>query len=200
MSLCSVEFEHGVSEFDKSGLVALPSKNIKPLRVKSSPVQFECTVRDILVFGNEPGSSNLVICDVLEIHVNENIMTKEKIRIDSGEINTVGRLGRSDYVKVDLSNIFTMYQNVKNPIIGFDKLPRHVLQSRLLSARDLAELASCEKLPGSEEVQVFINKNPQYQKADLPELHKAALLLIKENKKEEALLCLSIPDLRSGKI
>lgn len=64
MSLCSVAFPYGTSEFEKSGLKMLPSELVKAPRVADSPVQFECTVDNIIEFGKQEGAANLVVCSI----------------------------------------------------------------------------------------------------------------------------------------
>lgn len=200
MSLCSVDFDRGISEFKKAGFGIIKSDLIQSPRVKESPVQFECTVRDILVFGNTPGAANLVICDVLKIHIKKNKMMDNKIRIDDRKLNTVGRLGRSNYVDVNDSNVFEMYQNTKTPIIGFDLLPSSVLKSTTLLAKDLADLASNTALPNKQDFNKYTEANPELISLSKNEWHIRTKKLLTEGKKEEALLCALMPDFLNGKI
>lgn len=196
MSLCSVAFDHGVSEFEKSGLTGLESEMIRPKRVAESPVQFECTVKDILVYGKHTGAANVVLCEVKIIHVRPGVMMEDKLRIDPWRLESVGRLGRSYYVNVKGDVIFDMYQPVKPVCIGYDALPASARNSTVLSARDLAELASETQLPTEKEVRDFVNRFAISETHDTPALHRIARSLLEEQKKHQALLCVMIPEFK----
>ncbi|HMT30246.1 MAG TPA: flavin reductase family protein, partial [Bacteroidia bacterium] len=64
-SLSSCEYPKGVSEFEKAGFTPLASELVKPFRVKESPVQFECKVKQVIETGHEGGAGNLIICEIL---------------------------------------------------------------------------------------------------------------------------------------
>jgi len=193
MSLCSVAYRHGTSEFKKAGLSELKSDLVSSSRVKESPVQFECTVRDILELGKHPGAANLVLCDVVKIHINKAVMNTEKPRIDPWSLKTIGRLGRSYYVSVEGDNIFEMYQAVKPDCLGFDGLPDSVRHSSVLTGSEIATLASCYTLPGKEDVLDFCNKENIVPGLTPEEYHLKAKQLLSDNKKQDALYCVMIP-------
>jgi flavin reductase (DIM6/NTAB) family NADH-FMN oxidoreductase RutF len=67
------EYADGVDEFVKSGLTPVASEVVKPYRVKESPVQFECKVTQIIPLGTEGGAGNLVLYEVLRIHIDESV-------------------------------------------------------------------------------------------------------------------------------
>lgn len=96
-NLSSTEFPKGVNEFLEAGFTMLPSEKIRPFRVKESPVQFECKVRQVVETGDKGGAANLVICEILLIHIDDNILD-EKGMIDPNKIRLVGRLGGDHYV------------------------------------------------------------------------------------------------------
>ena len=96
MSLSSCEYPEGTNEFIKAGFTQVPSQNIKPFRVAESPVQFECKVNQIISLGNDGGAGNLVICEVLKIHINENVLDKNG-NIDQNKIDLVSRMGGNWY-------------------------------------------------------------------------------------------------------
>jgi flavin reductase (DIM6/NTAB) family NADH-FMN oxidoreductase RutF len=73
-SLSSTEYPLGTNEFLKSGLTAVPSDIVKPFRVAESPVQFECKVNEIISLGTEGGAGNLIICEVVKIHISEAVL------------------------------------------------------------------------------------------------------------------------------
>ncbi|RUA28096.1 MAG: flavin reductase family protein, partial [Bacteroidetes bacterium] len=67
MSLSSADYPKGVNEFEKAGFTPIPSDDIRPFRVKESPVQFECKVQQVIETGTEGGAGNLVICHITKI-------------------------------------------------------------------------------------------------------------------------------------
>ena len=92
ISLASTEYADGVDEFLKSGLTPIASEVVKPFRVKESPVQFECKVTQIIPLGTEGGAGNLVLCEVVRIHIDESVLDKNGA-IDQHKIDLVSRLG-----------------------------------------------------------------------------------------------------------
>ena len=101
----SADFPKGVNEFEMVGFTMEPSDLIRPFRVKESPVQFECKVLQVIETGYENAAGNLVICEILRIHVNAGILV-EKGRIDQHKIGLVGRLGGNYYVRASGSALF----------------------------------------------------------------------------------------------
>ena len=97
MSLSSTEYPVGVNEFLKSGLTAIPGVRVKPFRVKESPLQFECKVREVIETGGQAGSANLVVCEIVYVHVDESILDVNGL-IDQTKIDLVGRMGGNYYV------------------------------------------------------------------------------------------------------
>ncbi len=153
-SLSSTEYPKGENEFIKAGLTALPSEKIKPFRVKESPVQFECKVRDIIETGKSGSAGNLVICDVLLIHASEDILD-EKNKIDPLGIDLVGRLGGDYYVKASGDAVFKVEKPLQKMGIGIDKLPENIRFSKYLSGNDLGKLGNIETLPSKENIESF---------------------------------------------
>lgn len=151
MSLSSADYAKGVNEFEKAGLTAIPSESIKPFRVKESPVQFECTVKQVIETGTEGGAGNLVICHVNKIHVNNEVLDA-KGNIDAELIDLVGRMGGSDYVRTKEA-LFTIPKPLKGIGIGVDALPKHIRESEFLTGMELSRLASFERLPSKEEIE-----------------------------------------------
>lgn len=146
MALASIEYPEDVSEFDKSGLTPIASDMVKPFRVKESPVQMECKVKEIMPLGTEGGAGHLIICDIVRIHLNENILN-EQGRIDPHKADLMGRMGRAWYVRASGANVFPIVQSPKDIAIGFDRLPDDIKRSTILTGNDLAELAGVTVLP-----------------------------------------------------
>jgi flavin reductase (DIM6/NTAB) family NADH-FMN oxidoreductase RutF len=120
MSLSSTEYPDGVNEFIKSGLTMLPSDMIKPYRVAESPVQFECKVNEIIALGNQGGAGNLIICEVVKIHVSENVLDDNGM-IDQQKIDLVARLGGNWYTRAN-KGLFEV-ETFSNARIGVDAIP-----------------------------------------------------------------------------
>lgn len=150
MSLSSADYPRGVSEFKKAGLTPIPSETIKPFRVKESPVQFECTVKEVVELGAEGGAGNLVICHINRIHISDDILT-ENGKIDSEKLRIIGRMGGDDYVKAFGESLFQIPKPLSTIGVGIDALPEPIRASKHLTGNELAQLGSVEKLPDFEE-------------------------------------------------
>ena len=146
MSLAGVDYPEDVSEFDKAGLTPIESELVKPFRVKESPVQFECRVQNIIPLGEEGGAGHLIICHVVRIHIDENILD-EKGSIDPHKIDLMGRMGRAFYVRASGSNVFPIMRPAETLVIGMDGLPDYIRRSTVLTGNDLAQLAGVTDIP-----------------------------------------------------
>jgi flavin reductase (DIM6/NTAB) family NADH-FMN oxidoreductase RutF len=156
VNLASTEYPKGVNEFIKAGFTPIASENIKPFRVKESPVQLECKVRQIIETGDQGGSGNLVICDLLLIHLNAAILD-ENGRIDPNKIDLVGRMGGGFYCRASGNAVFEVEKPLIKLGIGIDNLPEKIRNSKILSGNDLGKLGNVENLPDSGEIEQFRN-------------------------------------------
>ena len=145
MSLSSTEYGKGVNEFEKAGLTPLTSQTIKPPRVAESPVQFECRVNEVISLGTEGGAGNLVICEVLKMHINEAVLDADG-KIDPVKLDAVSRMGGNWYSRAK-QGMFEVPKPLSRLGIGFDQLPEAIRTSKLLTGNDLAMLANVEVLP-----------------------------------------------------
>ena len=150
-SLASVEFPAGVNEFVKTGFTPHPSVLIKPFRVAESPVQFECNVVEVKSMGNEGGAANLVICEILLMHINEKILDEQQ-HIDPDKIDLVARMGDEYYCRASGSAVFEVPRPKSKPAIGIDQLPEAVRNSKVLSGNNLGMLGNAEHFPTAEEL------------------------------------------------
>ncbi len=153
-SLASTEYPAGVDEFLKAGFTKIPSETIRPFRVKESPVQMECRVRDIIETGSGGGAANLIICDIQVIHISEEILGDDGM-VDQHKIRLVGRLGKDFYVKAFGEALFEVEKPLQKMGIGIDALPEKIRTSRILTGNDLGQLGNVENLPGDEELKAF---------------------------------------------
>lgn len=154
MSLSSSPYAAGVDEFIKSGLTPIPSETIQPFRVKESPVQFECKVNDIIELGQNGGAGNLVICEVLRIHINEKVLD-EKGMIDQHKIDLVSRMGGNWYCRADKNSMFEIQKPMTTLGIGVDQIPLEIRNSKVLSGNDLGLLGSIETFPTAQEIKDY---------------------------------------------
>jgi flavin reductase (DIM6/NTAB) family NADH-FMN oxidoreductase RutF len=96
---CATELPPDRSEFEWSGLTQVPALRVRAPRVLESPVNIECTLRQILTFGEGPGAGNAVFGDVRVVHVDDGLLDAHG-RIDPNRLHTVGRLGGKGYCTV----------------------------------------------------------------------------------------------------
>lgn len=146
MALCSIDYPHEVSEFEKAGFTPIASELVRPFRVQESPVQMECKVRDIISLGEGGGAGNLIVCEVLRMHINEAVLDEQQ-RIDPDKIDLMARMGRAYYCRASGNAIHQIYQPFDKIGIGFDQLPPQIRHSRILTGNHLAQLAAFTQLP-----------------------------------------------------
>lgn len=157
MSLSSTEYPEGVNEFLKSGLTMLPSEVVKPFRVAESPVQFECKVNQIISLGTEGGAGNLIICEVVKLHIDESFLD-ENGNIDQYKIDLVSRMGGNWYSRAN-QGLFEIPKPLTTLGIGVDNIPEFIKESPIFSGNDLGMLGNVESLPTTEEINIFVKEN-----------------------------------------
>ena len=145
-SLASCEFPHKMDEFIKAGFTKEPATLVKPPMVRESKIKFECYVREIKSLGQEGGAGNLVICEIVRMHIDDSILDEKK-EIDQRRIHHVARLGGDWYCRVDESNLFEVGKPDIKTGIGIDALPASVRNSHIFSGNDLGLLGSVSELP-----------------------------------------------------
>jgi len=151
MNLASCEYPAGVDEFAKAGLTAIPSDIVKPFRVKESPVQLECRVNQVIETGSEGGAGNLIVCEVLCMHIDDAVLD-ETGRIDPHKIDLVARMGADFYCRASGSAVFEVQKPNAQLGIGIDVLPSHIRNSRVLSGNNLGMLGNATSIPVVSEV------------------------------------------------
>ncbi|MGH1336247.1 MAG: flavin reductase family protein [Aureispira sp.] len=161
MALASIAYPSNISEFEKSGLTALAAEEVKPFRIKESPVQFECKVSEIITLGEHGGAGHLIICQVVKLHIDEAVLDGD--RIDPHKLDLVGRLGRAHYVRASGDSVFDVYQSVVKPALGFDKLPAHLRNSNILTGNELAQMAGLYEMPSEALIEELLKSNEVVQ-------------------------------------
>ncbi|MEO5570749.1 MAG: flavin reductase family protein [Bacteroidia bacterium] len=194
-SLSSCEFPKGVNEFEKAGLTPIASEIVKPFRVKESPVQMECKVLQVIETGDQGGAANLIICEILLMHINDDILNEQGKMIDENKIDLVARMGGNFYCRASGNALFTVEKPNLKLGIGLDAIPETIRNSHVLSGNDLGKLGNVEKLPSTEEINEFIQQDEvkKLKEALLNDKANATLAvqlaakrLLAENKIEDA--------------
>lgn len=194
VSLASTEYDKGVNEFEKAGFTAIPSDLVKPFRVKESPVQMECRVNKIIELGDVAGSGNLIICELLRLHVQEHLLD-DRGHIDQHRIDLVARMGADWYCRASGAAMFEVEKPLRTKGIGVDQIPERIRYSRYLSGNDLGQLGNSEHLPDRDDVIIYKKINLELAtllKQELPteelekETHLLATKYLAEGKVTEA--------------
>ena len=176
MSLSSTEYPEGVNEFNKAGLTMLKSDLVRPFRVAESPVQFECKVKDIVKLGTEGGAGNLIICEVVKIHISGEVLNEDQ-SINQEQLDLVARAGGSYYCRAN-KGFFEIPKPLTSLGIGVDAMPKHVKDSMILTGNDLGMLGNVESLPSPDEIEAFLEdiseRYPNVRETSHREKHKIA--------------------------
>lgn len=197
MSLASSPYAPGVDEFVKAGFTPIASDKIKPFRVAEAPVQFECKIQQIIELGQDGGAGNLIICEVVQLHIQENLLTENGL-IDQHKIDLVARMGADWYCHANSQSMFEIKKPITTCGIGYDALPQDIKSSQILSANNLGQLAGIEALPNETDVNEYkllelstLFLELENDAAALEQaLHKRAQELLTANQLEEAWLTL----------
>ena len=184
MSLSSTEYPKGVNEFDKAGFTMLPSDVIKQFRVAESPVQFECKVNEVIQLGNEGGAGNLVVCEVVKLHIDENVIN-ENGAIDQHKIDLVARAGGSFYSRAK-EGFFEIPKPISTLGIGVDAIPNDIRNSTVLTGNNLGMLGNVEQLPNQQDVDNFAKDNPNFVGLETVKKHTFAKAFLENNDVESA--------------
>lgn len=161
MSLSSTEYPKGEDEFIKSGLTPVASVKVQPMRVKESPVSFECKVREVIETGTGGGAGNLIICEILYIHVADGLLDAKGL-IDPDRIDLVGRLGGDYYCRTSGDSKFIVRKPLQRLGIGVDRLPEAIRLSPWLSGNHLGKLGNTEHFPTPSEIKAC-ESDPTYR-------------------------------------
>jgi len=145
-NLASCEYPKGVDEFVKAGFTPVKSDLVKPFRVKESPVQLECKLLQVIETGKEGGAANLVICEVVCMHIDDNILD-EHGKIDPNKIDLVARMGGDYYCRASGSAIFEVHKPNVELGVGVDALPPAIRNSKILTGNELGMLGNCTSIP-----------------------------------------------------
>ncbi len=146
MNLASCEYPKGINEFEKSGFTPLKSDIVKPFRVKESPVQMECKVLQVIETGNEGGAGNLIICEMVCMHIDDNVLD-EHGKIDPHKIDLVARMGADYYCRASGEAVFEVNKPNMELGVGVDALPEWIRSSHILTGNNLGMLGNSTSIP-----------------------------------------------------
>lgn len=184
MSLSSTMYAKGVNEFEKAGLTMLKSDIVKPFRVAESPVQFECKVTDIIYTGKNGGAGNLIVCEVVKLHINEDVLAEDG-SIDQHKIDLVARAGGSYYSRAR-EGFFEIPKPIATLGVGVDAIPTSIRNSTILTGNNLGMLGNVEQLPTEETVNNFTKEHPQFLEISEEKKHIFAKEFLTKNDVESA--------------
>jgi flavin reductase (DIM6/NTAB) family NADH-FMN oxidoreductase RutF len=189
MSLASTEYAKGVNEFEKAGFTQVPSELVKPPRVGEAPVNFECKVTQVIELGDGPGAGNLVLAEVVRIHV------QEKYIQEGGGLNTplldlVGRMGGSWYTRASRESLFEIPKPLRTLGIGVDSLPESVRSSTVLSGNQLGRLGNSEELPTVQQTEQWAESEDWQAINSTEQGHQKAAAYLEQGMTEKALALL----------
>ena len=146
VSLSSCDFDSETNEFKKAGFTEVKSDLVSPPRVKESPINFECKINEVVPLGEKGGAGNLVLCEVLKIHIDESVLD-ENNAIDPLKLNIVSRLGANWYGRTTKDSLYEIAKPISRIGMGVDNLPEEIRNSKILTGNELAILASAECIP-----------------------------------------------------
>lgn len=179
MSLASSEYPEGVNEFLKAGFSMLPSEKVKPFRVAESPIQFECKVKEIVELGTEGGAGNLIICEVVKLHIKKEYLNDDG-SINQYKLDLVARAGGSLYSRAR-EGFFEIPKPLSTLGIGVDAIPSEIRSSSILTGNDLGMLANLEAMPSEEDVDKFAKEHIEYVGINTVKKHTFAKALLEKN-------------------
>ncbi len=192
MSLSSCEFPKGVDEFIKAGFTKEASTIVKPPMVKEAKIKLECRVNEVKSLGDQGGAGQLVIAEVLCMHIDDSILNEEGTMIDQTKMHHVARLGGDWYSKIDSNNLFKVAKPNTALGIGMDALPESIRNSKFLTGNHLGQLANVTSIPHVDpafhddrlkNIFQYYSINPNEMEK---ELHSYAAELLNDNKVESA--------------
>lgn len=186
-SLASCEYPKGVDEFVKAGFTKEAATMVRVPMVKEAKIKMECKVLETKSLGENGGAGQLIIAEVLCMHVDDSILNSEGSMIDQRKLELVARLGGDWYCKVSPENLFTVPKPNTQLGIGIDALPTGIRNSKTLTGNDLGMLANVHEMPivdpAFEDAQLknivqYFSVNPEEMEQ---ELHRYAAKLLAAN-------------------
>lgn len=153
MNLASADWPRDVDEFEAAGFTKAPSQLITPPGVAESPMFMECRLQQHVSLGTGPASGNLLIGEVVMFHIKESVFDGKYPSID--RLDLVARMGGPYYCRASGDAVFSLAKPAGLGI-GYNRLPESVRTSSVLSANNIAQLATFPAIPSADQVAAFI--------------------------------------------
>ena len=191
MSLTSTEYATGINEFAKGGFTEVASEVVRPPRVGEAPVTFECRVTEVTALGEGGGAGNLVLCEVVRIHLRDELLDEGQ-KLVTRKLDLVARMGGNDYCRITPETLFEIPKPLRTCGLGVDQLPTHIRNSTVLTGNNLGRLANQEQLPDTETVERVRNLADvqRARRRGTVHLHELAQRYLAEGRVVEALAML----------
>jgi len=149
-SLASAEYPSGIDEFIKAGFTKEKATIVTPPMVKESPAKLECRVTGIQSLGNGGGAGQLVICEIVCMHIDDTLFDDNK-EFDPHKLDLVARMGDNWYSRVN-AGLFAIEKPNQYLGMGMERLPGFIKECSLLSNNHKAQLANIEITPRKDPV------------------------------------------------
>ncbi len=188
LSVTSGAYPSEVNEFVKGGFTEEKSVLVKPPRIKEAPIAFECKVNQIIELGDTGGSGNLVICEIVLIHVDENLLD-ENGNVIAEKLDPIARLGYNNYVRFTKEDVFATLKPLKAYGVGVDAIPQWIKDSAILDGNELGKLASIAEIPNAADINQYtelVELITDYKDQGINEIKR----LLSDNKIKDAWLVL----------
>jgi flavin reductase (DIM6/NTAB) family NADH-FMN oxidoreductase RutF len=196
-SLSSTEYPKAINEFHKAGFRQVASKLVAPPRVAESPVAMECVVKEIIPLGDGPGAGNLVLVEIIYIHIDEAVLNTEG-NIMQEKLDLVARMGGNLYARTGAENIFEVPKPLMQQGMGIDLLPEYIKNSTVLTGNDLAQLGNVTEIPSPSAIENYLETNTviieemdhlrPFPASRTSYIHQRSKTMLKHGKLEEAWL------------
>ena len=188
LSVTSGAYPSEVNEFVKGGFTEEKSVLVKPPRIKEAPIAFECKVNQIIELGDTGGSGNLVICEIVLIHVDENLLD-ENGNVIAEKLDPIARLGYNNYVRFTKEDIFATPKPLKAFGVGVDAIPQWIKDEDVLDGNELGKLANISEIPNAVDIKndsELVELISDYKDQSINEIKR----LLSDNKIKDAWLVL----------
>lgn len=107
MNATSFGFDADVSEFERCGVASAPSVRVRPPRVLSAPIAFECTVTSLMPYPPQRPTCAIILGEVVMAHADPSILDAQQ-QIDPARLDVVSRMGADWYGRTNAPTNFSL--------------------------------------------------------------------------------------------
>src|SRR5690606_28383249 len=101
-------------------------------------------------------AGNLVICEVVKLHITEEVLDSDS-KIIQEKLDLVSRAG-GDYYNRAKKGFFEIPKPLHSLGIGVDAIPDEIRNSMILTGNDLGMLGNVNTLPTKKEINTFVKE------------------------------------------